>query len=785
MNAENELRGETIDAADIGAATSPRELPSVSPEVEFLQAQGAYEEAVGKGLDYIKRRRKAIAAGVSNRNVLVDKTIDELLIKRRKEILKKDPKFKFVNRVARAMVYHELIAQCRNAYREHGIIKNTLDLLSNFVSRVSIFHPDPKWQQFYNSWATRVNLNERINTFVRDLFEHGQIFIYRTMAEITPADKRTMRRTTAIKEKMVEGDSLVIHRENHKMDVITPKSRQGFDNMANTAKADFGEIPESRENFIPWDYSSLNPLQMEPVGGIFKGESKWRFLLKEEDLDTLGLTSFNTIVDEGETRTDMPKDFKARIKKHEAPLTADFDLEVALPNDRLYIIFDKKHDWEDWAVPMVYPALKNLRLKQCLRNMEMRAAQSVIASIMLIKLGHIASNGKVLLPPPGAVDTIGEMLREPGESTHLIWGTPDIEAEYVQPSLGDIFGSDKMESVDADILADLGASEVVINGRGGGNYSNAFLSVAAMLERLENVREKFRTWLLRELRILGQAVGDTKVPSIKFETTSLRDERVRNDFMIKLFTMNRLSSETLWQQAGIDPKCEVARLNREEEMMKKGELPLPKGPFKNPLGDTVVEEGMREDDDGTLPSREEELERRIEEQERMNEVNNNGEGDNPQGPNQRGRPRGTTDRQQEVKRDTKPKGMADLDPALVKKYEQDANRIAKEARAVLYRDALVAAEVNRRADLSENLVAHIEGLVTDLVAQASVGDQVNKEYVKKFYTEGPAKVDRCVKDVMKDKVASFRKRNGKAPSSAQRKKMLSSAFAICNASVKK
>lgn len=776
MDDKNELRGETIGVNELEASTARREI---APEVEHLAAQAAYHEAVNQSLNYMKRRKdKAVAATVSNRNVLVDQTIDELFIKRRKDILKKDPKFRFVNRVARAMVYHELIAKCRNAYREHGIIKNVLDLLSNFVSRVTIFHPDEKWQQFYNSWSQRVNLNERINTFVRDLLEHGQIFIYRTMAEITPADKRTMRRMTAVAEYSAEEDSLVIRRENHKVDVITPKSRQGFDNMANTAKADFGEIPENQENFIPWDYTSLNPLQMEPIGGLFKGESKWRFLLKQEDLDTLGLTSFNIVVDEGKTKTDMPKDFKGRIKKHTAPLTADFDLEVALPNDRLYVIFDKKHDWEDWATPMVYPSLKNLKLKQCLRNMEMRAAQSVIASVMLIKLGHIASNGKVLLPPPDAVDTIGEMLREPGEATHLIWGTPDIEAEYIQPSLGDIFGRDKIEGVDADILADLGASEVVINGRGGGNYSNAFLSVAAMLERLENVREKFRTWLMRELRILGQAVGDTRVPSIKFETTSLRDERVRNDFIVKLFTMNRLSSETMWQQAGLDPKCEVARLQREAEMVKKGELPMALGPFKNPLDDTVMEEGMREDEEGVLPSREEELEREVDKQERMSEVQQKFTQENPQGPGQRGRPSGTQ-KPQSVKRDTKPKGMANIDPDVFRKYQTDANRIAKEARAVLYRDTLVIAEVNKRSDLSDNMVSHIEDLVTDIIAQASPGDKVDKKYIQKFYTNGPAKVDRCVKDVMKQKVSAFRKKNGKAPSAAQRKKMLSSSFAIC------
>lgn len=44
----------------------------------------------------------------------------------------------------------------------------------------------------------------------------------------------------------------------------------------------------------------------------------------------------------------------------------------------------------------------------------------------------------------------------------------------------------------------------------------------------------------------------------------------------------------------------------------------------------------------------------------------------------------------------------------------------------------------------------------------------------------PAKLDKCVKSVMKQKMDKFIKDNGKQPSKAQRDKMRSSAFAICN-----
>jgi len=46
----------------------------------------------------------------------------------------------------------------------------------------------------------------------------------------------------------------------------------------------------------------------------------------------------------------------------------------------------------------------------------------------------------------------------------------------------------------------------------------------------------------------------------------------------------------------------------------------------------------------------------------------------------------------------------------------------------------------------------------------------------------PAKLDRCVKQVLKQKVDKFVKDNSKQPSKAQKDKMRSSAFAICTVS---
>ncbi len=743
-----------------------------------------YQDAVESSATNMKR---AISSRVAIDHPWDSDTIEELNIKHRKKLSEKDPKFQRAHRAIQCRVNQDIIAMCRNAYRTQGVVKTVIELLANFVSKVNIFHANQKWERFYRAWAARVALNERLNTFVRDTLAHGMVFIYRSMASLSDSDKRNMR---GAKGDIFENDNnAFLIRHGNTVKIIDPK----INTIRQLGEKSFVSR-ESLKNYIPWEYTSLNPLQMEPTGGVVSGESQWRFMLMKDDLKAFGFKDIQNCIDEGKTLDNLPEELTTKIRQASSPLST-YELEASVPDDRLRIIYDKKFDWEKFAIPMVYPALKNLKLKDKLRNMEARAAESVISSIMLIKLGHFDNNGNFLGPPSSAVEDIGEMLREPGEATHLIWGTPDIEASYIQPNLGDIFGREKIEGIDADILADLGASEVVVNGRGGGNYSNAFLSVAAMLERLDNIREKFKSWLMHEFRLIAKSVGDNKLPSITFEISSLRDERIRNDFMLKLAQMGRLSSDTLWEYAGVDPESERAKIEREAEEITKGKLSPMKGPFKDPVAEAVMTEEMEENEDGVLPSKDEQLEREIEKTDKLAEIQEKHAPKPEGGPpkkkptttkkgGDKGRPPGTTDRQHQKKRDTKPKGMANLkiDKARLIKLQPESCRIATDIRKILYRKALLVSGATKRLDLSSLIIQQIEDLSNLIHSYAMYGDKIDSEYVKRFYTDGPAKLDRCVKDVLSEKMEAFTKKNGKAPSAAQKKKMTSSAWSICRAS---
>jgi len=784
-----------------------------------VSAGDKYEELIDRslaanarlaGVDLNELKHDRIARGytaapgarISRAPFLDEDTYENAFITRRKSIpeeLDAKDQFRFQRRSLVARVNHDMIAACRIAYRNYGTVRTVVDLMSNFISRLHITHPDPQWRHFYRSWAAKVQMNERLSTFSRDILVGGQVFIFRSMATITSEQRRLMRRAVAKEAEQqdpsytVVGDELLID-YGDETSVVSPQIENITDGESFT-----GEQKKTKQNVVPWSYTSLNPLQIEPTGGVIKGKQAFKFLIRSDDLSKLGNlgkdarhrreTTYRGYVEEGETRENMPQEFSSRIQRAESPF-GDYDSEVQIPTDRLYNIYDKKFDWEQWAVPMIYPALKNLKIKELLRAMEARAAQSFIASLLLVKLGYIdPKTGEIIGPPPGVVDDVADLIASAAESSHLIWATPDIEMKYVQPDLSQIFNKDKTAGIDADILADLGASEVVVNGRGGGNYSNAFLSVASMLERLETIREHLKRWIMHELVMLSRAVGDNRVPSIRFEVTSLRDPRVMNDFMIKLTQMNVISRRTLIEYADLDADVEIAEVQTEQDLIKKGELPPLKGPFKDELDVKVQEEKMREDEDGALPSNEEQAERDAKKAEELGKVQQKfaPKGENPQGPGQRGRPTGTN-KPQSVKRDTKPKGMSHrirINKKQYLKYRAEGYRSVNKIIGCLLRRALVAADTDRVADLRPEVRKRIWRMAENILGNTQPDTKITQNYVETFFTQAPAKLDSCVRDVFKQKVAAFKKKNGKAPTGKKRKGLLSSSWAICKSSLKK
>lgn len=481
---------------------------------------------------------------------------------------------------------HSIIASTMMAYLGYGVVRNVIDTYTNFATEgIKITHPDASVQKFYDVWAQKVNLQDRVQNIFMNLFVTGNVFIHRRWASLTDKEKRAMKRAEGA-EKI--GDGLVIR---GKVADITIETDEEFLDWFLSGKAsDLGKKdrvsaapptpeeemgPKNRDKRIPWGYTMLNPLQMELRGKRVQGRHHWVMALDRRDtLDIAKGLGYNRGNELSTTYVNLPKEFVRRVKPYSGP-GAGYASEITLNKEELTVVQETKFDWFDWSVPFIWPALRPLYFKDCLRNMEIKACSSVINSIFLFKLGNI-QNG---LPAEDEhFERLADMLAQPGQAMNIIWNEA-IEADVVQADVKGIFDPKKHESADRDILTALGVPEVLLGGKGG-NFSNSYIAVSSLLERLESARNKVRTWLMAELKLIADAMGFRKMPDVRFGRTSLTDDKAEKQFILGLLDRGIVSIDTVLQEANTSFDVESKKQNREKVGQdKKSKTMEVKGPF--------------------------------------------------------------------------------------------------------------------------------------------------------------------------------------------------------------
>jgi hypothetical protein len=74
----------------------------------------------------------------------------------------------------------EIIRQCNEAYRKVGVVKNIIDLMSDFGSQgIVISHPSRKTEKVLRAWFDKVNGLERSERFLNDLYKSGVVITKR------------------------------------------------------------------------------------------------------------------------------------------------------------------------------------------------------------------------------------------------------------------------------------------------------------------------------------------------------------------------------------------------------------------------------------------------------------------------------------------------------------------------------------------------------------------------------------------------------------------------------
>lgn len=618
------------------------------------------------------------------------------------------------------------ITDCRSAYYNVGIIGNVVDIMADFaLEGLQIAHESEQAERLFIKWAHITNLYDVVEEILRNMFRDGNVPIVHYNADIGTESIKQMKKVVASEKTL--GQDLFFTEPSKD---ITPA--------------------------IPYKFAVLDVLRVKSEGFDIFGNPNFYYVFPKDILDAT-LKKKDTVTTSLLDR--MQKDMGATA-------WAEFKKTGKFPLKNLSMLYYKKDSSNAWAVPMLWRVIDDLKFKTTLRRMDISIAESIQNAVQIFKIGDVKEGYP---PSRGQFAKLIDMLKNPSKSKMIVWDDLiSLESDY--PDTGQILGSDKYQQVNADILAGLGISEVLIGGPGG-NYSNSFLSCRTLLERLETARAKVLKWLEGQLFQITKALNLRRPPVVKFAHMSLRDEKAEKQLLLELADRNIISYRTLLEHFGENFEIETKRMRREDDIRKR---------IREKYPHTLKKLGKFGPQDREDPN--------LLEAKGINSIENKRQAEQKEFPSEQGaegqtggRPpegsepgvEGPTNKQK-VQRDTKPKGSA-------KKAKVKAHKAFTKIKHVVTEHVCTSRKI-KASKLTDADQEEISNISLEVMARLDNIENITKKNITDavFYkVTAPAKLDRCVKQVFQSLVRRFKKRTGKEPSKKQKDKMRSSAWAIC------
>ncbi len=424
-----------------------------------------------------------------------------------------------------------IIRMCMDAYDKVGIIRNIIDLMGDFGSQgIQIVHRDKSVEKFYQQWFRSVHGKERSERFLNNLYKTGNVILYRSYAKVTPQLSSYM--------KAMSSDIRV-------------------------------EVPNLKQNEIPWRYNFFNPLTVKNKDGnlsLFMGLKNYS-------------VSSNSFFDKF-TTGDIPNHVLDTLPPNIKQSLLRGEKDIPLDPDRLSMFYYKKDDWRQWAHPMIYAILDDIVMLEKMRLADMSALDGAISNIRLWTLGNLDHK---ILPNKAAINKLRDILASNvgGGTMELVWG-PELSFQESSSEVYKFLGSEKYTAVLNSIYAGLGVPPTLTGMAGnGGGFTNNFISLKTLVERLQYGRDQLTRFWEKELEIIRKSMGFRYKAHVQFDRTSLSDEAAEKNLLIQLADRDIISHETLLERFKEIPQVENIRLKR--ELNKRDTVgPEKAGPFHPP-----------------------------------------------------------------------------------------------------------------------------------------------------------------------------------------------------------
>jgi len=428
-----------------------------------------------------------------------------------------------------------VMKMCMDAYDRVGIVRNVIDLMADFSAQgVNIVHPNKSIERFFRRWFQQVNGIERSERFLNYLYRCGNVIVKRRTAKINAAKEEELRRAA------------------------------GYD-------IDIQNIKYPKRE-IPWMYDFLNPLSVDVLNyynGMFLGDPIYVLNLSKTTYDTFSASD----VSGKSSFSKLPPDIQAQLKTG--------DRRIKLDKDKISVFHYKKDDWLLWANPMIYAILDDLIMLEKMKLADLAALDGAISQIRLWTVGSLDHK---IIPKAAVINKLRDILASNtgGGTMDLVWG-PELDFKESQSQVYKFLGSEKYQPVLTSIYAGLGIPPTLTGAAGSsGGYSNNYVSLKTLIERLEYGRQILTQFWQNEIEIVQKAMGFRYPAQIRFDSIILSDEAATKNLLIQLADRDIISHETLLERFDESPDIEKVRVRREEKDRRSDSLTPPKAsPYHN------------------------------------------------------------------------------------------------------------------------------------------------------------------------------------------------------------
>ena len=509
----------------------------------------------------------------------------------------------------------DIILACMQAYERIGIVRNVIDMMAEFACQgIDLVHPNEKIQEFYKEWFKKVNGIERTERILNMLYRSGNVIIKRSTAKLKNSDVQNLQKGLAA-------------------DVPVEKPAP------------------SPKNEIPWSYTIYNPYTIEVYGeelAPFIGPNAFRYGVKIPEIINRKLKN---------PKEEIEKEMVSGIPASTFNPSISGGKSVPLPQDKTVAIYYKRDDWQVWAKPMIYCILEDLLMLKKMKLADLAALDGAVSHIRLWRLGSLEHR---ILPTESAISRLADMLLNNvgGGSIDLIWG-PELDFKETSTDVVKFLGEEKYKPILNAIFAGLGIPPSLTGLPTGQGFSNNYISLRTLIERLDYGRQLLTRFWETEIKIVQKAMGFKLPAQVVFDHQTLQDEAAEKRLLIDLMDRDLISEEAIQERFNFVPEIENVRRKREAKRRDSDQMPKKAGPWHNPqrlddLKKMWVQMGILTPKDFGVEASQETA------PPKNPQFNPNQSQDKPVGIEGQGRPVGVKDEEKRKKKEVKPRTSAEL-----------------------------------------------------------------------------------------------------------------------------